>query len=158
MRGIGVAVSTSMSTASPLRAERQPLMDAEAVLLVDDGERQIAERNLVLEQRVGADHQIDFAERKTVDRLGALAAALAAGQDRDADAGVLRQRRDGGEMLARQDFGRRHQRGLPSGLDHGRRGQQRHHRLAGADVAVQEPHHALRPRQVGDDVVDRAPL
>ena len=60
------------------------------------------------------------------------------------DAGLLGERRDGGEMLARQDFGRRHQRGLPAGLDHGRGGEQRHHGLAGADVALQQPQHALR--------------
>ena len=69
-----------------------------------------------------------------------------------------RQRRDGREMLARQDFGRRHQRRLPAGFDHGRGGEQRHHGLAGADVALQQPQHAVRLRQVGDDVVDRALL
>ena len=68
------------------------------------------------------------------------------------------ERRDGREMLAHQNFGRRHQRGLPPGFDHGRGGQQRHHGLAGADVALQEPHHALRAGQVGDDVVHRAAL
>ena len=36
-------------------------MHAEAVLLVDDGQRQIVERDLVLEQRVGADDEIDLA-------------------------------------------------------------------------------------------------
>ena len=131
-------------------------MHAEAVLLVDDGEREIAERHLVLEQRVGADQEIDLAEREPVERLGALAAALAPGQDRDAEAGLLGQRRDGGEVLAGEDFGRRHQRGLAAGLDHGRGREQRHHGLAGADVALQQPHHALRSREIGDDVVDRA--
>ena len=91
-----------------------------------------------------------------VERLAALLAALAAGQDRDADAGRFGERRDGREMLARQDFGRRHQRGLPAGLDHGRGGEQRHHGLAGADVALQQPQHALRLREIGDDVVDGA--
>ena len=42
MRGIGVAVITSMSTASPLRGEREALVHAEAVLLVDDGEREVS--------------------------------------------------------------------------------------------------------------------
>ena len=141
-----------------LARQRQPLVHAEAVLLVDDGEREIAERDLLLEQRVGADQEIDLAEREPVERLAALAAALAAGEDGDPDAGLLGQRRDGGEMLAGEDFGRRHQRRLPPGLDHGRGGQQRHHGLAGADVALQQPHHALRPRQIGDDVVDGARL
>ena len=59
------------------------------------------------------------------------------------------------QMLAREDFGRRHQGGLPAGLDHGRGREQRHHGLAGADVALQQPQHALGLRQIGDDVVDR---
>ena len=59
------------------------------------------------------------------------------------------------EMLAGENFGRRHQGGLPSGLDHGGGGDQRDHGLAGADVALQQPQHALRAREVGDDVVDR---
>ena len=88
----------------------------------------------------------------------ALAAALAAGQDGDADAGGGGERRDGGKMLARQNFGRRHERRLPAGLDHVRGGKQRDHGLAGADVAVQQPQHALRLRQIGDDVGDRALL
>ena len=59
-------------------------MHAEAVLLVDDGEREIVERDVVLEQRVGADQQIDVAEREPVEDGLALAAALAAGEDGDA--------------------------------------------------------------------------
>ena len=37
-------------------------------------------------------------------------------------------------------------------------GEQRDHGLARADIALQQPQHALRLRQVGDDVVDRALL
>ena len=114
------------------------------MLLVDDGEREIAERDLVLEQRVGADHEIDLADREPVERLGALAAAVAAGEDGDAQAGFFCKRRDGSEMLAREDFGRRHQRGLAAGFDDGCGREQRHHGLAGADVALQKPHHAMR--------------
>ena len=51
----------------------------------------------------------------------ALAAALAAGEERDADAGGFGQRRDRLVMLAREDFRRRHQRGLSARLDHGAR-------------------------------------
>ena len=61
MRGIGVAVITSMSTASPFCAERQALVDAEAVLLVDDGKAEVAERDVLLEQRMRADDDVDRA-------------------------------------------------------------------------------------------------
>ena len=68
------------------------------------------------------------------------------------------ERRDGGKMLARQNLGRRHDRRLPPGFDHMRGGKKRDHGLARADVAVQQPQHALRLRQIGDDVGDRALL
>ena len=61
-------------------------------------------------------------------------------------------------MLAREDFGRRHQRGLPAALDHGSRREQRHHGLAGTDIALQQPHHPFRLAEVGDDGVERAVL
>ena len=66
-----------------LAGERQALVDAEAVLLVDDGERKIAKIHLVLEQRMGADQEIDLARGEAVENAGPLAAALAPGEDRD---------------------------------------------------------------------------
>ena len=61
-------------------------------------------------------------------------------------------------MLPRQDFRRRHQRRLPAGLDHGGGREQRDHGFSRADVAVQQPQHAMRLRQIGDDIADRALL
>ena len=61
-------------------------------------------------------------------------------------------------MLPRQNFRRRHERRLPARFDHGRGGQERHQRLAGTDIAVQEPQHPVRLRQVRDDVAHRALL
>ncbi len=147
-----------MSTASPFLREREALVHAEAMLLVDDREREVAELDLVLEQRMGADQEVDVAEGELLEDVAALAAALAAGEDGDADAGGGGERRDGVEMLARQDFGRRHQRGLPAAFDHGGGGEQRHHGLARADVALQQPQHALGLGEIGDDVGDRARL
>ena len=63
VRGIGVAVITSMSGASPLAVMRKPLVDAEAVLLVDDGEDQVVVGHRFLEQRMGADDDVDLAAR-----------------------------------------------------------------------------------------------
>ena len=59
-------------------------MHAETVLLVDDGEREIVERDVFLEERVGADQQVDVAEREAIENALALAAALAPGEDGDA--------------------------------------------------------------------------
>ena len=56
-RGIGVAVISSTSGRLALGAERLALLDAEAVLLVDDGEPELAERRRLLHQRVRADDE-----------------------------------------------------------------------------------------------------
>ncbi len=40
---------------APALGERGPLLDAEAVLLVDDGHREVGELDLALDERVGAD-------------------------------------------------------------------------------------------------------
>ena len=141
-----------------LTRECQPLMHAETVLLVDNGEREIVEGDVLLKQRVRADDKVDVAGGERRKNFGPLAAALAAGENGDADAGGVRQRLYGGQVLPRQNFRRRHQRRLPAGFDDGRRGKQRHHRLAGADVTVKKPQHAVRLRQVRDDVGDRALL
>ena len=54
-------------------------------------------------------------------------------------------------MLAGEDFRGRHQRRLAAGLQGGGRGEQGHHRLAGADVALQQPQHAGVGGKVGAD-------
>ena len=46
-------------------------MHAEAVLLVDHRQREIAEGDVVLEQRVGADEEIDLARREPFQGLRA---------------------------------------------------------------------------------------
>ena len=155
MRGIGVAVSTSTSTASPFCVKSQPLMHAEAVLLVDDGKREIVKGDVLLKQRMCADKKIDIAERQTIEDVLARGAALAAGENGNANAGGFGERCDRCQMLARKDFGRRHEGSLPAGLDHARRRGKRHHGFAGADVALQQAQHALRQGEVGRDVVER---
>ena len=138
--------------------QSKPLVDAEAVLFVDDRQREIAERDVLLEQRMRADDEIDIAGGKRCENVLAVAAALAAGEDGEPQPGGLRQWCDGGKMLPRQNLGRRHERRLAAGLDHMRGGKERHHGLAGTDVALEEAKHAFRLRQIGDDVGDRACL
>ena len=134
-----------------LGGQRQPLAHAEAMLLVDHGERQRLEDDVVLDQRMGADQQIDLAVGKPRQQFAPLLALFAAGEDRDPQAGALGQRRDGLDVLARQDFGRRHQRGLLADLGDGGGRQQRHHGLAGSDIALQQPQHADRLAQIVGD-------
>ena len=83
--------------------------------------------------------------------LAPLLALFAAGEDRDPQAGAFGERRDGLDVLARQDFRRRHQRGLLADLGDGGGRQQRHHGLARSDVALQQPQHAQRLAQIVGD-------
>ena len=87
LRGIGVAVITRMSAALALLAEVHALADAEAVLLVDDGEAEVAEGDVLLEEGVGADEDGDLAGGQRAEPGGALGALVAAGEDLEADAG-----------------------------------------------------------------------
>ena len=61
-------------------------------------------------------------------------------------------------MLAAEDFGRRHQRALRSGLDGVQQRQHRHHGLARADIALQQPQHAVGRGHVGLDLGQRLRL
>ena len=139
--------------------QREPLMHAEAVLLVDNGEREIVKRHVVLEQRVGADDQIDIAGGERRQNLGAFAAALAAGEDGKADAG-------GGARAARwwQNAGAPKSRSAPS-TPPGGRPRSRSRRQGARPRVLPEPTSPcssrsmrLRLREIGDDVGDRALL
>ena len=66
------------------------------------------------------------------------------------------ERRNRRQMLARQNFGRRHQRRLAPGLRDMRHGERRDDGLAGADIALHQPQHALIGREIGADFVERA--
>ena len=81
LRGIGVAVITRMSGAWPLAASSIALAHAETVLLVDDGEAQVAEGDRLLEERVGADDDRGLAFGQRGELGPALGAPVAAGKD-----------------------------------------------------------------------------
>ena len=61
-------------------------------------------------------------------------------------------------MLAGEDLGRRHQRGLRAAFDRTQHRHQRDKGLAAADIALQEAHHAAGLRQIGADLGDRHAL
>ncbi len=63
-------------------AQRQTLMDAEAMLFVDHGEAEVAEDHAFLKQGVGANHNIDAAFRQPGEGFSARARRVAAGEER----------------------------------------------------------------------------
>ena len=62
-------------------------MHAEAMLLVDDHKREIAEFDRLLEQRMGADENVDATLGKRCKDLLRARALLATAQKRDAQSG-----------------------------------------------------------------------
>ena len=61
-------------------------------------------------------------------------------------------------MLARQDLCRRHERRLTARFDGNQHGEQGHHGLAAAHVALQQPQHAVIRGHVGGDLRHGLPL
>ncbi len=125
--------------------ERRALLDAEAVLLVDDGDGEVAEGDALLDQRVRADDDVGVRPAR----------ADGAGEERTGDAELRADRLDGEEVLLGERLGRRHQRSLAPGLDRAEKRIERDHGLPRADVALEEAPHRLRPAEVGVDLGDR---
>jgi hypothetical protein len=100
------------------------------MLLVDHRQTQIVEDDIVLEQRMGADGDLDRATGQGPQLLGPGAALVPAGQQDCSQALSFLGSRQGLEMLAGEDFGGRHQGSLAAGLRHIGHGQHGHDRLA----------------------------
>ena len=75
---------------APALGERRPLLDAEAVLLVDDGDGEVAEVDLALDQRMRADGDADVAGGDQLVDGAPLARAEARREQRDAHAELAR--------------------------------------------------------------------
>ena len=61
-------------------------------------------------------------------------------------------------MLAGKQFGRRHKCGLRTSLDRRRHGEERHDRLAAADIALEQAQHPILASEVRIDLGKRARL
>ena len=147
-----------MRIADAFLPQCEPLRDAEPMLFIDDGEPEPRQRHLVLEQHMGADRELRFA---AFDRRLGLPLRLrgkTARQPGDLQGQAVEPRRELAIVLLGEDFGRRHECDLIARLDGLQRRQRRDHRLAAADVALQEPLHRLAFREVAPDLRDDALL
>ncbi len=136
----------------------QALVDAEAVLFVDDRQRQAVEDHLLLEERVGADHQRAVtAGQLRQNRLLLLRPGLAREPPR-----LNTQRRqpipEAQVMLLGEDLRGRHQGDLGTGLDGLQRGDGGHNCLARSHVTLHQAQHGYRLRQVMTDLPGHPPL
>jgi len=139
----------------PLGAQRQPLVHAEAVLLIHHREAEIAERHLLLENRMGADENGQRARRCALENLPPGGALHIAGEQGHRHGG---QTLEQGVVLAGENLGGGHQRRLRSGFHRLQAGEQRHQRLAGSDIALQQPAHAVGGGHIGLDLRQRPQL
>ena len=150
------------TTTFEFSAQRQPLRHTKAVLLVDDGQRQVLEHHPLLDDGVGAHHQRGLATGHQGQHGVALFFLLAAEQPGHLQAARrqkgLQPADELAEMLLGQDLGGRHQCALPAGVDAHRRRQRGHHRLASAHIALQQTVHGHGAGQVAGDLFAHAAL
>ena len=165
-----MAVITSTSGVAPrvaLVAQRGPLLDAEAVLLVDDHHAERAEADVALDEGVGADHDVDLARRAGPARIALRSVAvvrLVSSSTREgplAEEGVVvadvmpsSMHPDADVVLLGEHLGGRHQRALVPALDGDEQRADGHDGLARADVALEQPVHRVGAGEVGGDLVD----
>ena len=120
-----------------LALERRPLVDAEPVLLVDNGDSQPAEHDRILDQRMGADDDHRLARLDQLERRPSLRRRHAVGQTHHphpqigADVGHV------DEMLGCERLGRSHQRTLAARIDGSQKRIHRHRGLARPDIALE---------------------
>ena len=119
-----------------LAAQRQPLRHTKPVLLVNDGEAQVLELHLVLDDRVGSNHQTGFTTGDQRQHLAPLLCFLAACEPGRFDAQWLQPGDQFAEMLFGQDLGGRHQRTLPARVNADGSGQRCDHGFAGTHIAL----------------------
>jgi hypothetical protein len=133
--------------------QRQPLPHAEAVLLVDHHQPQPVELHALLDQRVRAHRDPRPAAGDAVPRLAPLLRPHPPGEQGDAHGEALEQLRQRAGVLLGQDLGGGHQRRLVAVLHRAQHGEERHHRLPRAHVALQQPVHPPRRGHVLADLL-----
>ena len=134
------------------------LLDPEPVLLVHDGDGQIAELDRLLDQRVRAYRDVRVAGGDRRARGRVLGRRERARQQDATDVELPQEVLDREQVLLGERLGRRHQRALAARLDGAEECVQRHHRLARADVALEQALHRPLAAEVGIELRDRALL
>ena len=131
------------------------LLHAEAVLLVDDHHAQAVELHRVLDHRVRAHHNVGLAGDQIQQRALLVGLLLATDQHGYPHVGVLQHLHQAAGVLHGQDFRRRDKGALVAGVHGPEHADQGHHRLAGADLAVQQQVRRGGSTQAGADVLQR---
>jgi len=141
-----------------LGRQQQPLRHAKTVLLVDHRQPEVLVGDLLLEDRVGADQDIDRAVGEAHQDRFARLALLAPGEDRDPDAEAVEHAEERRMVLSRQNLCRGEQGRLRLALDRGQHRGDGDQRLARSDIALEKAEHRHLLLQVAFDLADRACL
>ena len=141
-----------------LAAQSEPLLDPEAVLLVDDDEPEVRERHFRLEQGVRSHRDRGLAAGDAGQGPAALATPEPARQPDHVDPERIEPSPEAREVLLGEQLGGRHEGDLALAGHRRHRGDGRDHRLAGAHVALHQPVHRTGPREVGADLAHHPAL
>src|SRR3954470_17241963 len=139
-------------------SEQLLLLDAEALLLVDDDQADVLAAQVAAEEPVRADEDVDRARVERGDRLALLLGRAEAADVLDREGVVLEALGERAEVLLGENRGRREDEDLLAVVGRLERGAQRDLRLAVADVAADEAVHRLRALHVALDLLDRLAL
>ena len=134
------------------------VLDAEALLLVDDHQAEVLPSHPGLQQPMGADHDVDRALGHTVEHRAGFGALGEPGQALDPDREAGHPLGEGLQMLVGQQRGGNQHRDLLAVLDRFECRPNRDLGLAVADVAADHPVHRHRFLHVGLDLGDRGEL
>ena len=135
----------------PFLPQRQPLMDAKTVLLVDNHQREAVKLDLLLKDGVGADNHLYLSAGDSLLLRQARFAFLFARQPAHLNAQRFEPAAEVIGVLFSQQLGRRHQRHLfavGDGAQGGKRGDQG---FTGAHVPLHQTHHRHVQRHIALD-------
>ena len=131
------------------------VLDAEAMLLVDDDQPQAFELDVALQQLVRADHDVDGARRQALDSGRRAARAAEPRQELDTHRPVGEPIIERAMVLLGEQRRRHEHRDLEPRLHRDERRAQRDFGLAEADVAADDAVHGPRALEVCEHAVDR---
>ena len=135
-----------------IRAHLEALIDAEAVLLVDDRKTEILKLHGFLNKSVRTHHHACLARADHFLSFGFFLGLEAAGEPEHVDAERLHPGRELFIVLLGKKLGRGHECGLRAAVDRAQGCKRRNHGLAAPDVALYEPMHRVRAVHVGVDL------
>ena len=143
-----------MGRYAALAPELGTLLDAEAVLFVDDHIAQLCELDVGLYKGVGADEYVDAAFGKALLDFLLLAGLERADEQFDVDIESSQHLLEVGKMLGGENLGRSHEACLAAVVECDEDGEERHEGLAASDVALEQTVHLAAAAHVGAYLFD----